>query len=74
MQTAMITPRPPGCRYDAFPSTCEKAASAASVAATRAPPVQMLWRRAGQGKRHTIQPASADAFGSPFGSQMADRL
>jgi hypothetical protein len=30
------------------PRKCEKTVSAASVAATRAPPLLMLWRRAGQ--------------------------
>jgi hypothetical protein len=56
------------------PSTCEKAVSAASAAAaTRAPPVQLLWPRAAQGKRDD-KSASADAVGSLFGFPVADRL
>src|SRR5215472_3808325 len=37
-----------GAAAMASPSTCERAESAASAAATRAPPVQVLWLRAGQ--------------------------
>jgi len=55
------------------PSTCEKTESAAGAAATRAPAVQVLWPRAGQGKRHD-RSASADAVGSLSGSPVADRL
>ena len=44
----MITPRPPGYRCDTFAQHLQKTVSAASVAATRAPPAQMLWRREGQ--------------------------
>jgi len=73
MRTAVITPRLPGSRSDAFAQRVREggiddwrcrdpgAASADAVAA------------GGSGKVPRTS-ASADAVGSPFGSQVADRL
>jgi len=64
MQTAVITPRPPGSHRDAFAQHAREGVSAASAAAAQALRVQMLWALAGQGRRHDSS-AAADAVGSP---------
>ncbi len=60
----------PGAAAVPSPSTCEKAVTAASAAATRAAPGAgpVVGRRRVRESSH-MNRASADAVGSPFGSQ-----